>query len=137
MSKNGCRNRIKRGQIYRVIPPGDPWIYRERLVLVVQNDIGNRFCPTIIVTPLIDDLKAKNLFFSVVIPARRVEGLHQDQIALLFQLFTLGQEHFSPAHLVGSVPEDIMGKIDEGLKLSLGLSALQQLQSRFMRAQGG
>ena len=63
MSKNGCRNRIKRGQIYRVIPPGDPWIYRERLVLVVQNDIGNRFCPTIIVTPLLMILRPKTCSF--------------------------------------------------------------------------
>jgi len=136
LNKKGTRHRIKRGQIYWVLPPGDPWIYKQRLVLVVQNDIGNRFCPTIIVTPLIDDLKAKNLFFSVVIPARRVEGLYQDQIALLFQLFTLAREQFTPANLVGSVPEDIMEKIDQCLKLSLGLSALQQLQSRFNRAQG-
>jgi mRNA interferase MazF len=137
LSKKWARNRIKRGQIYRVLPPGAPWIYKQRLVLVVQNDIGNRFCPTVIVTPLIDDTKAKNLFFSVVIPATKVEGLNQDQVALLFQLFTLAREQFSPANLVGSVPADLMHKIDECLKLSLGLSALQQLQSRFNRAQEG
>ena len=134
--KGMSRSRIKRGQLYRVIPPGDPWVYNKRLVLVVQNDIGNRFCPTIIVTPLIDDASTKSLFFSVGIPQRRVPGLYKDQVVLLFQLFTLPRDQFVPDNLLGSIPIDLMDKVDEGLKLSLGLSTIQQLHNRFYRAQG-
>ncbi len=137
MIKGISHSEIKRGQLYLVMPPGDPWIYNKRLVLVVQNDIGNRFCPTIIVTPLIDDTSTKNLFFSVDIPQRRVRGLYKDQVVLLFQLFTLPRDQFIPENLIGTIPIDLMHKVDKGLKLSLGLSAIQRLHNRFYQAQEG
>jgi mRNA interferase MazF len=129
--------KIKRGQIYRIRLPGDPWIEQQRPVLVLQNDIGNRFCPTVIVTPLISDLGAKKLFFSVHVPLEAVEGLQEDLVALLFQLFTLPRDLFSNKMLIGNLPTHLMQKVDKGLKLSLGLSVMQQIQSRFHWAQEG
>lgn len=137
MKKNKFRRRIMRGQIHRVNLPGDPLFYQQRSVLVLQNDIGNRFCSTIIVSPLIDDTSAKNLFFSTLIPHKEVQGLTQDMVALLFQLFTLSRDRFTSGSLVGTLPVFLMDKVDEALKLSLGLSAIQQIQSRYYRAQGG
>jgi mRNA interferase MazF len=137
MKKRNRLFKIERGQIYWIKLPGDPWINQQRPVLVLQNDIGNRFCPTVIVTPLINDTSTKNLFFSVHIPHKEVEGLQEDLVVLLFQLFTLPRDLFASKNLVGTLPAYLMQKVDEGLKLSLGLSMMQQIQSRFYWAQEG
>ena len=123
--------KIRRGQIYRVNLPGDPGVYQQRSVLVLQNDIGNRICPTIIVTPLITAARARNLFFSVQITHRDVPGLPENMVTLLFQLFTLPRDSLSAKNYVGIVPPAVMKRVDEGLKISLGLGVMQEIQNRY------
>ncbi|NLC77847.1 MAG: type II toxin-antitoxin system PemK/MazF family toxin [Clostridia bacterium] len=103
-----------------------------RPVLVVQNDIGNRYCNSVIVVPLSYKLRGKHLFFGVLIKSTPETGLLQDAVALLSQIRTVEKSCFSNDNYLGRVDRKTMEKIDECLSLSLGLSTLQKLQNRHM-----
>lgn len=125
---------IRRGDIFAVDLSPDKRKSLIRPVLVIQNDIGNRFCNSIIVAPLIPEVKTKRLLFSVLIAANRKTGLFRDHVALFSQIRTLERKDFSNDNYLGRVDFDTMQKVDRAIELSLGLSTIQKLQSRYERA---
>ena len=61
-----------------------------RPVVVVQNNIGNRHSPTIVISPMSSKTeKAKHLPVHVVIPADRNNGLSVDSVVLTEQTRTI------------------------------------------------
>lgn len=125
---------IRRGDIFAVDLSQDKRKSLIRPVLVIQNDIGNRFCNSIIVAPLIPEVKTKRLFFSVLITANRKTGLLKDHVALFSQIRTLERKDFTNDNYLGRVDFETMQKVDRAIELSLGLSTIQKLQSRYERA---
>ncbi len=101
-----------------------------RPVLVVQNDIGNRYCDTIIVVPLTKSLKVKKLSFCLLLRKDEKTGLTADHVAIFSQVRTLPKERFLNGHYLGKLDDKAMEKVDRALEISLGLSVLQKLQSR-------
>jgi mRNA interferase MazF len=122
---------IERGDIYllRLGSTGNGQAIKQP-VLVVQNDIGNRYCNTIIVVPLYPHLQLKRLLLGVTLPAGGGIGLAADHIALFTQIRTVDRSFFSRDNYLGRPDEATMHKIDEAIKLSLGLSTVQRLQTK-------
>lgn len=89
-----------------------------RPVLVVQNDIGNRYSPTVIVAPVTTRLEKARLPTHVELRAQE-HGLEQDAVVLLEQVRTIDKRRLREkvAHLEG----EIMRRVDEALRISLGL----------------
>lgn len=127
-----CKVLIKRGDLFSIqLGTNEDGRDYYRPVLVIQNDIGNRYCNSIIVVPLSYKLRAKHLFFGVLIKSTPQTGLIHDAVAVLSQIRTVEKSYFSNDNFLGRVDSQTMEKIDQCLALSLGLSTLQKLQDRY------
>ncbi|HHW08112.1 MAG TPA: type II toxin-antitoxin system PemK/MazF family toxin [Clostridia bacterium] len=123
---------IKRGDLFSIqLGTNEDGRDFYRPVLVIQNDIGNRYCNSVIVVPLSYKLRAKHLFFGVLVKSTPQTGLIHDAVAVLSQIRTVEKSYFSNDNYLGRVDSQTMEKIDQCLALSLGLSTLQKLQDRF------
>lgn len=89
-----------------------------RPVLVVQNDIGNRFSPTIIVAAITAQIQKAKLPTHVEIKAD-VHGFERDSVILLEQIRTLDKQRLTDKITI--VDDKMMAKIDHALEISLGL----------------
>lgn len=111
---------ILRGQIYYANL--DPSFGSEqggtRPVLIIQNDMGNRHSPTLIVVAITSRLYAKNHLPTHHVISHSV-GLKMDSIALLEQIRTIDKRRLSS--YVGMLSISEMKAIDKKLKISLGI----------------
>ena len=89
-----------------------------RPVLVVQNDVGNRFSPTIIVAAVTSQLKKAKLPTHVPIHADG-SGLDRDSVVLLEQLRTIDKTRLRDR--VCHLDESILKRVDHALMVSLEL----------------
>ncbi|OCA80975.1 PemK family transcriptional regulator [Bacillus wudalianchiensis] len=89
-----------------------------RPVLVVQNDIGNRFSPTIIVAAITAQIQKAKLPTHVEIDAKRY-GFERDSVILLEQIRTIDKQRLTDK--ITQLDEEMMEKVDEALQISLGL----------------
>ncbi len=119
---------IERGDIYLLEIGGQE--RRKQPVLVIQNDIGNRFCNSIIVVPLLPNLRLKTLLLGVLLTAGGSNGLPADHIALLSQIMTVDKSYFRRDNFIGRPDEKTLERVDEAIKLSLGLSTIQHLETK-------
>ena len=87
-----------------------------RPVLVLQNNIGNKYSPTLIVAAITGREK-KPLPTHVKIDG--VHNLQKKSVVLLEQIITIDRERLHEC--VGAITEDNLFKIDQALKLSIGL----------------
>lgn len=101
-----------------------------RPVLVIQNDIGNRLYDSVIVVPLSPKILTKRLFVSVGIKPTEVPGLSEEHVALFFQIRTIDKRKFTRDNFLGKLEPATMWQVDEAIKLSLGISTIQRIQSR-------
>lgn len=88
-----------------------------RPVLVIQNDIGNRYSPTVIVAAITSKSK-KELPTHVELGC--MEALQKNSVVLLEQIRTI--DRIRLLEYIGSVSRLRMLLIDEALSLSVGLS---------------
>ncbi|KXS49650.1 MAG: mRNA interferase [Halanaerobium sp. 4-GBenrich] len=89
-----------------------------RPVLVIQNDIGNKYSPTVIVAAITSRINKAKLPTHVEIPADYT-NLDKDSVILLEQIRTLDKKRLQRhiAHLGGDVIEDV----NQSIEISLGL----------------
>lgn len=90
-----------------------------RPVLVVQNDIGNKYSPTVIIAAITSQIDKAKLPTHVELKSADY-GLEKDSVILMEQLITIDKRRLKEKITI--LDQDIMGKIDEALKISLGLS---------------
>jgi len=90
-----------------------------RPVLVIQNDIGNRFSPTIIVAAITAQIQKAKLPTHVEIKADS-HGFERDSVILLEQIRTLDKQRLTDK--ITKLDEETMKQIDEALEISLGLN---------------
>lgn len=111
---------VRRGCIY--IADLDPVCGSEqggiRPVLVIQNDIGNGHSPTTIVAAITSQIDKAKLPTHVELPAEEC-GLGRDSVALLEQIRTIDKRRLK--RVVAALDDKRMSKVDEALKISLGL----------------
>lgn len=110
---------IRRGELYYA--DLSPVIGSEqggiRPVLVVQNDIGNKYSPTIIAAAITSQMNKAKLPTHIELSAADF-GLQKDSVVLLEQIRTLDKRRIKEK--IGELPEDLMKKVNDGLLISLG-----------------
>jgi mRNA interferase MazF len=119
---------IERGDIFLLEIGGQE--RRKQPVLVIQNDIGNRFCRSIIVVPLVPNPRLKNLLLGVLLAAGGSNGLPAEHVALFSQIMTVDKFSFRKDNFMGRPDDRALARIDEAIKLSLGLSTIQRLETK-------
>ena len=89
-----------------------------RPVLIIQNDVGNRHSPTVIVAAITSQINKSKLPTHVELSARRYEMV-KDSVILLEQLRTIDKRRLKErvCHLDG----EILTKVDKALEISLEL----------------
>ncbi len=111
--------KVKRGDIYYA--DLSPVIGSEqsgiRPVLIIQNDIGNKFSPTIIAIAITSRLKAK-LPTHIGIEGTKY-GLDKDSVILAEQIRTLDKKRLKSK--VGTLDKDTMEKVKRALEISFGI----------------
>ena len=88
-----------------------------RPVLVIQNDVGNKYSPTVIITPLTS--KAKKLSQPTHVVIGRRFGLKEYSYALLEQIRTIDRARL--LDYVGHADDPVMCRVDTALRVSLNL----------------
>ncbi|MCY0887896.1 MAG: type II toxin-antitoxin system PemK/MazF family toxin [Alicyclobacillaceae bacterium] len=89
-----------------------------RPVLIIQNDIGNRFSPTVIVAAITAQIQKAKLPTHVELPAEPY-GLDRDSVILLEQVRTIDKQRLTDR--ITHLDEKMMKRVHEGLLISLGL----------------
>ncbi|HHU63603.1 MAG TPA: type II toxin-antitoxin system PemK/MazF family toxin [Clostridiales bacterium] len=92
-----------------------------RPVLVVQNDIGNKYSPTIIVAAITSQINKAKLPTHIEISAEEY-GLPKDSVILLEQIRTIDKKRLKEK--IGFLSSEMMKKVDEALQISFGLMEL-------------
>ena len=90
-----------------------------RPVLIIQNDIGNRYSPTVIAAAITSRLGKTRLPTHIGIYASEV-GLSKDSVILLEQIRTLDKRRLREK--MGHMDEDMMREIDNAIAVSFGLN---------------
>lgn len=111
---------VKRGDVY--FADLSPVVGSEqggvRPVLVIQNDIGNRFSPTVIIAAITAQIQKAKLPTHVEIDAKRY-GFERDSVILLEQIRTIDKQRLTDK--ITHLDDEMMEKVDEALQISLGL----------------
>lgn len=90
-----------------------------RPVLIVQNDIGNKYSPTIIAAAITSQINKAKLPTHIEISAQEY-GLQKDSVILLEQIRTIDKKRLREK--IGHLDDDLMLKVNEALGISFGLS---------------
>lgn len=90
-----------------------------RPVVVVQNNVGNRHSPTVIVAAITTSATKAKLPTHITIQAK-VGVLPRDSMVLLEQIRTLDKRRLGA--YIGPIGDRVMNQIDEGIAISLGLA---------------
>ena len=120
---------IKRGDIYYA--DLSPVVGSEqgglRPVLIVQNDVGNRYSPTVIAAAITSKMGKNRLPTHIDIYARDV-GLAKDSVILLEQVRTLDKRRLREK--MGHLEDSVMQRVNEAISVSLGLTANEEREGR-------
>jgi mRNA interferase MazF len=110
---------IKRGQIYYAdlspVVGSEQGGYRP--VLIIQNDVGNRYAPTVIAAIITTRKTKANLPTHIWLNAEC--GLPKESMVECEQVRTLDKKRLK--EFMGQVSAEVMQEIDKGLKISFAL----------------
>jgi mRNA interferase MazF len=113
---------VRRGEIYYA--DLDPVVGSEtgkiRPVLIIQNDVGNLYSPTTIITVITEYSEKKASYPICVAVSKDVGGLKKDSIVNLSQLRSIDKRRLISPKLA-ELPDDLMEKVDTALKNSLAI----------------
>lgn len=111
---------VKRGDVY--FADLSPVVGSEqggvRPVLIIQNDIGNRFSPTVIIAAITAQIQKAKLPTHVEIDAKTY-GFDRDSVILLEQTRTIDKQRLTDK--ITHLDNVMMTRVNEALQISLGL----------------
>lgn len=113
---------VLRGEIWLVNldPTVGHEIKKSRPAVIIQNDIGNKYSPITIIAPItsqnIDHIYPIEVFIA------KTTGVEKDSKVLLNQIRAVDKRRL--IHKLGTVDEETIRKIDDALKISVGLVKL-------------
>lgn len=111
---------VKRGDVY--FADLSPVVGSEqggvRPVLIIQNDIGNRFSPTVVVAAITAQIQKAKLPTHVEIDAKRY-GFERDSVILLEQIRTIDKQRLTDK--ITHLDEEMMKRVQDALGISLGM----------------
>ena len=110
---------IRFGDIFLAELTGDGHEQRgRRACIITQNDVGNRYSPTVIAAAITSQRDKTNLPTHISVNADGC-GLAKDSIVLLEQVRTIDKQRLKEK--MGSLDTDSMGLVDKALSVSFGL----------------
>ncbi len=113
---------IRRGDIYYA--DLSPVVGSEqgglRPVLIIQNDVGNRYSPTVIAAAITSRMGKTRLPTHIDIFAEKV-GLAKDSVILLEQVRTIDKRRLKEK--IGHLDTDVMNEVNSAIAVSFGLGA--------------
>ena len=89
-----------------------------RPVIIIQNDIGNKYSPTVIVSAITSQINKAKLPTHVEISSEEY-GLNRDSVVLLEQIRTLDKRRLKEK--IGHMTDSDMKKVNKALLISLNL----------------
>lgn len=111
---------IKRGELYYA--DLSPVVGSEqggvRPILILQNDIGNKYSPTVIAAAVTSQINKAKLPTHIELDAKSY-GLSKDSVVLLEQIRTLDKRRLKDR--IGELNELKMHQVNEALLISLGV----------------
>ena len=124
---------VKRGDIYYA--DLSPVVGSEqgglRPVLIIQNDVGNRYSPTVIAAAITSRMGKTKLPTHIDITADKV-GLAKDSIVLLEQIRTLDKRRLKEK--MGHLDDTMMSAVNAAIAVSFGLGDRAEAIGRSMQA---
>ena len=112
---------VKRGDIF--FADLSPVIGSEqggiRPVLIVQNDVGNKYSPTIIAAAITSQINKAKLPTHIEISAEEY-GLTKDSVILLEQIRTIDKRRLKDK--IGRLDDNLMNVVNEAISVSFGLT---------------
>jgi len=116
---------IKRGDIYYA--DLSPVIGSEqgglRPVLIVQNDVGNKYSPTVIAAAITSQINKTKLPTHIELYAENF-GLAKNSVILLEQIRTIDKRRLKEK--MGHLETGLMDKVNNAISVSFGLSEMEQ-----------
>lgn len=111
---------IRRGDIYYA--DLSPVVGSEqggvRPVLIVQNDVGNKYSPTVIAAAITSQTGKTRLPTHIDVVA--TDGLAKDSVILLEQIRTIDKRRLKEK--MGHLDDKVMARVNEAISVSFGLS---------------
>jgi mRNA interferase MazF len=111
---------VKRGDVY--FADLSPVVGSEqggvRPVLIIQNNIGNRFSPTVIIAAITAQIQKAKLPTHVEIDAKAY-GFDRDSVILLEQIRTIDKQRLTDK--ITHLDDEMMTRVNEAIQISLGL----------------
>lgn len=89
-----------------------------RPVLVVQNDVGNKYSPTVIAAAITSRINKAKMPTHIELSANDY-GLNKDSVILLEQIRTIDKRRLREK--IGKLDTDMMDRVNEALFISFGL----------------
>ena len=112
---------VKRGDIYYA--DLSPVVGSEqggmRPVLIIQNDVGNRYSPTVIAAAITSRISKTKLPTHIDVPGEDT-GLAKDSIILLEQIRTIDKRRLKEK--MGHLDDKTMSSVNSAIEVSFGLS---------------
>lgn len=90
-----------------------------RPVLIIQNDVGNRYSPTVIAAAITSKMGKSKMPTHIDVYADRF-GLAKDSVILLEQIRTIDKKRLKEK--MGHLDSDIMQQVNAALSVSFGLT---------------
>ena len=114
---------VKRGDIYYA--DLSPVVGSEqggiRPVLVIQNDIGNKYSPTVIAAAITSQINKAKMPTHIELAAKDY-GLNKDSVILLEQIRTIDKRRLREK--IGRIDDGLMASVNNALSISFGLGGL-------------
>ena len=111
---------VKRGDIYYA--DLSPVIGSEqggiRPVLIIQNDVGNKYSPTVIAAAITSQINKAKMPTHIELSASEY-GLYKDSVILLEQIRTIDKKRLREK--VAHLDKKLMKSVDDALSVSFGI----------------
>lgn len=89
-----------------------------RPVLIVQNDVGNKYSPTVIIAAITSQINKAKMPTHIEL-SNNEYGLSKDSVILAEQVRTIDKKRLKEK--IGHLDETLMMQIDTALKISFGI----------------
>ena len=90
-----------------------------RPALVVHDDATSGTLSVIMIVPFTSNLKAQRFPHTILVQPSKQNGLTAPSVLLVFQLRAIDKQRVSKK--IGSLEDELMGKVNQGIKDLLGL----------------
>jgi len=111
---------VKRGDIYYA--DLSPVVGSEqggvRPVLIIQNDIGNKYSPTVIAAAITSQINKAKMPTHIELGAKEF-GLNKDSVILLEQVRTIDKKRLREK--IGHLDDKLIARVNDALAISFGL----------------